>query len=564
MKKLFTLTALGCLLVGTAAATPIQMEKTNLLNVDRNAEMTMTHHGKEMKVRRNGPAREMEVTPIITEVQGREQTMLKNSAGYYIYFIYLYPYETVDGFGTVVYGDNNEIYFKDILSNANTETYVKGEIEGDVINMSLPQTVYYYDDYGYGLNLSVLKYTEWEENGTMSASYELCEDITNVTFTIDPADGGISLNLPEGDPEEYMLGLVYTDDSTWCGYGDFYQEYMPVDIEFYSMPEGVEATTYTLINETYGYPVNVAIDGDYVYFQGLCEYFGNTAVVRADYDATTGIASIPQDQNVGIYGGTYLITTKVVLDDLEEELVLAPETMTYDLVVDLANKKITSKYYEGFQTQPYLCFNAASDRVYYLDLLRNIVMQIQDSYAGTPQNPYDLFIDDYYYDYYGFVDFYFSTSEVSTTGDLLLAEDLYYEIYVDGDLMEFEYDPDLDAYYGIEGVVTEIPYTLNNGWDIYASGQTRDVGLYFEGYDTLGVRMIYKYEGNTTYSAIVTLDVNSGEITTGVKGINGQNVVKAEYFDLQGRRISNPDNGIFVQRNTMSDGTIVTRKVVKR
>ena len=566
MRKNFSLIALGCMLSGTAMAMPQKMEQQDLLNPEnRHAEMIINRNGKEMTVRHlNAPAREMEITPIILDVEGREQTMSKSSAGLYLYGgLMISSYEMTDGLATVVYGDNNDIYFYNILSNGVTNTYVKGEIDGNIINMSLPQTVYFYESYGFGYNLAVIKYEEWEEDGNMFVGGEYCEDITNVTFTIEE-DGTISLNLP-GEPGEYVLGYVWTDDSTWSYYGDFYQNYTPVEIDLYSMPEGVATETYLAIKDGLGYPVEVAVDGDYLYFKGLCQELPD-GVVRADYDAATGIASIPQDQNVGI-AGSYLIITKVIFDDLVSEFVLGPETMTYDLVVDLENKVIESKYYEGFDSQPYLCFNAAPDRVFYLEYMRDIIMQVQSSYAGTPTDAYNLYTDDIYFPYTGFIYFYFDATEVSTERKLLDVDHLYYQVFIDDELMEFEYDPEnepLPAYDGLNEPTTQIPYTLSNGWDIVASGITHNIALYFEGFDTLGIRMVYHYQGVTTYSNVVTLNINTGQITTGVNNIDSQDIINIEYYDLQGRRISNPDNGIFVKRMTLNDGTVITRKVARR
>ena len=563
MRKIFTLTALGCMLAGTAMAAPMKVEKNSILNQDRNAERVMTSKdGRTIKPRKNAPAREREVTDVIFNAPGEEKLMSKNCAGWYVYFIYLMEYETVDGLAMVSYGDNNDIYFKDILSETGLGTYVKGELDGDIINMSLPQTVYYYDSYGYGLNICVVKMDSYEEDGVTYLDAIPQTDITNITFTIDPADGGISLNLP-GEPDEYALGLVYTDDSTWAGYCDYYQEYMPSDVEFYSMPDNVQAEQYQLIADNYGYPVEVAIDGDYMYFKGLCDYFPN-AVIRGDYNASTGIVSIPQDQAIDIYGGMYLIITKVIFPDPAEQLVLGPETMTYDLKVDLENNKISSVYYDDMTYQPLLCFNAAYDRVYYLSYMGGFDLTLLTGYAGTPKNPYDLEFDDYYLDYYGYYSFYISVPNVTVEDNLMDTSCLYYQIFMDGDIMDFEWDPETDEYYGVPGVMTLVPYSFTNGNDFYTSGQTREIGIYSEGYDTLGAQMVYIYDGKITYSEIVTLNINNGQITTGVNAIDSQNVISTEYFDLQGRRISNPDNGIFVKRITLNDGSVVTRKVARR
>jgi len=39
-------------------------------------------------------------------------------------------------------------------------------------------------------------------------------------------------------------------------------------------------------------------------------------------------------------------------------------------------------------------------------------------------------------------------------------------------------------------------------------------------------------------------------------------VVKTEYFNIQGVRLSAPVNGVTIIKNTMSDGSIITKKGV--
>lgn len=55
------------------------------------------------------------------------------------------------------------------------------------------------------------------------------------------------------------------------------------------------------------------------------------------------------------------------------------------------------------------------------------------------------------------------------------------------------------------------------------------------------------------------LDKESGVDSIGMDAMP----VATRYFNLAGQEVSNPENGIFVSRTTLSDGRIVTRKVVK-
>lgn len=52
---------------------------------------------------------------------------------------------------------------------------------------------------------------------------------------------------------------------------------------------------------------------------------------------------------------------------------------------------------------------------------------------------------------------------------------------------------------------------------------------------------------------------------TGIESVESSDatVVKTLYFDLQGRQVARPSNGIFIQRETLSDGTSRTAKVLR-
>lgn len=49
------------------------------------------------------------------------------------------------------------------------------------------------------------------------------------------------------------------------------------------------------------------------------------------------------------------------------------------------------------------------------------------------------------------------------------------------------------------------------------------------------------------YSAVKTIEVESGS-TTGIEGVEADENAPAEYYNLQGVRVANPENGIFIRR----------------
>ena len=75
----------------------------------------------------------------------------------------------------------------------------------------------------------------------------------------------------------------------------------------------------------------------------------------------------------------------------------------------------------------------------------------------------------------------------------------------------------------------------------------------------------YSSEASDVYTGIFSCY----QVTTGTSSINdvaasnNGDIVKTEYFDIAGRRIAQPENGIYIVRNTFSNGTTIATKIVK-
>lgn len=453
--------------------------------------------------------------------------------------------DIVDEPNAIVFGDNNEVYIQDIYTLWYFGSYTKGTIENNTITVELPQAADYYPSYGYGYDIVLLE--------EIDGDYVISETQT-VKYIIDEETGTFTLDLP-GEPYQYALGCVYSDDGSYDGM-EFYQEYTPVtDLDINQAPEGAEFTQYMMRTGDVGYPVSVAIDGDNIYIKGISQSVPNSIVV-AEVDGNT--ATISQNQVIGNYYEYWIYTKCYEIQG--NSFGFAPSSESYVLNVDFENNTITSAeqdYYFGLAAD-------TEDPQMTLDIFDDFAIFIQTSAAGTPSDPYDLFLDDEYLDYYGFNIFAFTLPNISKEGTVLNSADLYYRIFVDEELMEFEPDED-GTYYGLEGPTTLIPYDFDNGFDImWGSLNMRGVGLYMEGFTTLGVQAVYLYNGVDTYSNTVTLNVETGEQTTGVQSLFSAPVVNEVYFDMNGRRINNPENGIFIKRSTLSDGKVIVKKVAKK
>lgn len=552
MTKLSVFSLLGSLvLASSAAAMPlkeISPVRNNRLMAIENARVQPKNSVKGNL--RHAPAMNAPVGDVIDYAEGKAVYYTKYAAGY----DYGDAYEDPEIPSLIIFGDNNEVYFYNILSYFGLPGYVKGTLDGETITMPLPQTVYYDESYGYGLNLTVLVFDEDQ--------YDFVDaGLDEVTFTVFE-DGEIMLNLPDQSGGDYILGCIYSDDDSWAYEGDIYQLYTPAeDMVAPTLPDDVTLETYYYNDGVYGYPIQVGYDSEYIYFKGLVLDMPSPTVLRAKLDGNK--ATFERDEFFGIYMYFFIYTEIAELNPNYNPMTspsiyeLAPEGAQVVYNVDFENKVITSD-----TPDYYLLANASTTEILYLSIFNDFVIQTQDTFAGTPANPLDLSYNEDYLDYYGYSSFLFTIPNISTDGIVLKNEDLYYRIYIDDILWEFYQDDYNYAYLGLPEPTDELPFTFNNGNDIYQWGLSlREVGIYVEGFSTLGVQSVYHYDGETTESEIISLNLEENDA---VESIFSADVVKSEYFDINGRRIANPGQGIYIMRSTLSDGSVKTFKVVRR
>lgn len=486
----------------------------------------------------------------ITNVLGNEVLYNKTCAGLYLFQQDPYYYE--DTFGTqVVWGDNNEVYFYNIMTLAEYPTYVKGTVSGSEITIDLPQNVY--SENGTNIDLVGLKIHEYtDEYGRPTAEYVPDNSITTMKYTVN-ANGIITMVLPGkaydyDNLPDYAFGYIDTETNQWTGFCDFAQILVPIEGAVNRLPEGLELTNYTFVYDGYGIFVKIGFDDSHLYIVGLNPNMPD-GIIIADIDGD--IATIRQNQIMGSYYDVFMYTKCVVenpnydyFDDYSPEYLFAPEDAVYELVLSNDRKTITSK-----DDTYFLCLNGALNRLYYLAAYKNISFNYQDSFVGTPQNPHSP----YWYDEFfmgGTGTFFFYIPDTTEDGTLLQKNDLYYRIYTDGQVMTFqeEKNPGVGrpAYFypGLTEPTTLIPYSFTNWQDIYLYADTprRMVELYNSDFTTVGVQTVYIYEGVTTESDILTYDIITGVTTIVPKDFDGVSDITPDIkpqgvYNLQGMKL---------------------------
>lgn len=517
------------------------------------------------------------MTSVIREAKGEEKFYSKEAAGTFTLNGVMEQYW--DDFPvSVVWGEGNNVYFKDIISTIACDSYVKGTLSGNTITVPANQTIEVDEDYGYGINVGILK---TQITGSW-VDFFYDPSITEYSFTVGD-DGSLELVLPgepfDGkNPTQYVLGCYYTDDLAFLGFSDYFQSYTPSLHQLVTMPEGVEPEPYVFIDEfNFADLVYVAFKGNSMYIQGLSAMLPE-AVVRADISGNT--ATIPQNEYLGVYMDSYFIFTKVLYanpdyneNDFDSNpYLMAPPEAGYTLKIDRDSGTIvadTPDVYLSFQPDEDTWENS-------ITVLSQFTLYYQDSAAGTPANPTNLRYETKFAYAQGFNDFFFSLSNFSTENKLIEVEHLYYRVLVNGQPVVFG-EQVLQNLNGIDAIaypyVPEkqiwLPYEFNNNEDIFKlSSNEFDIGIYTADVETIGVQSLYIYDNVSTYSDIVTLNVATGEVSTepaGVEGIVSDSLpVKTEYYTIGGLKVNNPGSGIFIERTTHEDGTVTVRKIAKR
>ena len=64
-------------------------------------------------------------------------------------------------------------------------------------------------------------------------------------------------------------------------------------------------------------------------------------------------------------------------------------------------------------------------------------------------------------------------------------------------------------------------------------------------------------------SKTVTVNYLYDPTGAGIYGVKADKAVRTEYLDITGKRIQEPANGLYIKKSTMSDGTVITRKIAR-
>ncbi|MDE6669090.1 MAG: hypothetical protein K2K26_05355 [Muribaculaceae bacterium] len=521
---------------------------------------------------RKAPAREGEEFNVITTPPaGETLTMCGSSISFFVDYGEVMQDEW-DGLAyDAVVTEDGDFYLKNPMSRLQWDTYIKGKITDEGVTFEFPQPLYRIEDEEMGvidLYAEVLEYAEIEVGiDDYVVTFIPAEDTRTITFEKDE-DGNYAML---GDN---MLGVV-NSTGNWQGFGEYQLVLKPFKAEKIEVPADIKYDyTYVLADEIFGWdhtilrPMAIGFDGSDAYLKGISLAMPD-AVVKGSFDAETQILSIPTNQFMGQFYNYYIFMMvgdgyeyydpSWDSDMIETNFTDEPLRMLYDAETNVYTPIINEEdhfavmFFNFGNTNVSPCEYYEVNRIYSQGEITDyapLAPQIEDIYSVSEFDPnYSYCIE-------------FMVFADNADGQMLMDSNIYYNIFINGELypLTVEEFPGL-ANFGIESI-TDIPASLSDDDDIYASGNFHGIAFRNQNISTIGIRAVYIADGVRGESEIVTVEAP----TNGVENVgNSLQVVSEEYFDVAGRRLSGPVAGsIVLRRAVMSDGTVKTSKVMMR
>lgn len=466
----------------------------------------------------------------------------------------------------VVKGTDGNYYFKNFVTNmCNGGTWVKGEVEGNVISVKTGQicTQLWYDNgatnevytyYLHGLKEQEEVGVDWEGNEYTYTVFVLDENVTEIKFNIE-ADG----TLTSQDGNLLYGGLEENEDGTysWPGYGDMNCTFYPFDEEPQTAPEEVEFSDFVFSNYPYATDIEYRIlEGgildNVLYVKGLAEIIPE-AVIKAQIDG--GKARIETNQFLGV-DQTYstLVYLKPCSYTIETD-----EWGWSTIYTDEVSEMIMDYDAEACRfsnDELGLLINAGKMEVLtHEQYLRPTFYQFEE----TPATPSDPVWTQYYpyteadFGSWGYAGFNIYTLDVDD--NYILPDKLFYTCYLDETPLVFS----TEDYPELEEDMTVIPYAFANN-DIVAYKETHYVYFHRGDFDKFGVQTIYRGGGEERRSPIVYYTESGVDEAFD----NNATVIETAYYDLQGHRHNGLSTGLNIVVMKYSNGTTKSTKIMVR
>lgn len=446
-----------------------------------------------------------------------------------------------NGYVSAMVRTDDAVYIRNMVSQYDAPDYwVKGDVQTDgTVIFRFPQLVYQEEGSTVNRDLYIAQLTPTQNDKTVSLSI----DESNCDLHMKWEGNRLVQIMPESETLQDVQGIVglTNSDGAFIGFGEQELAYKLIDDVLLTPPADMVPEQY-IIAYTNGMDqqvkglIKLGYDGSDVWFQGFNTFIPE-AWVKGIIDGNT--ISIPCT-----YTGTYenYLTYITGLSSDNEQLV-APLTITKNDADYTVNGKMFISI--GNEVVDYNDYRVFSD----------VAMIPYVEGSKTPSTPVIEPGPDgsvAWSEEEGMGALIFTLDAVDTDGIPLDPDKLYYQVFRNGEPYTFLADA-----YGLEQDMDEIPYNFQS--DLIMNYAGYFFVFFLEDMDYIGVRSIYKDGENETYSQTATYYFKDS-----VDGIESDGeVVAEEYFDLTGRKIDNPQIGLYIKMVRYADGSVRATKVLK-
>lgn len=456
---------------------------------------------------------------------------------------------------TVVEGTDGFFYIYDPFAALDSKSWLKAKIDGDKMTVDLPQAIYT-DGADGETYVYVAQMCHFEETDPVGHSgvYVTEEGDTQIVFNREGESWVMQTETRDDHP--VIMGLVAADDGTWCGYSDWNTAISPFEGETVTPPADLKTEQWSLIIPLEGHYVggkyvNVGFTDKDVYMRGFSDMFPEAWIKGTLADGKVTFPSrqyLGADEMSNTFGYFFGGEEKEVYNE-EWDFTYMETSLIDQLTFDYdATRQLLS-------TKDVLIVNKGQDELY---MQENIsAPRIHPQGEVTDFTPADPVVGSYSEpgDYAGSL--YFDFPTLNNQEQILDPAKLYYVVYVDDEPLTFY----TDEYAGLSEDTEEIPFlfTNMNNLGFYGTGNiTHFMQFTFTGYESMAIQTLYRDGDREFLSGIVNVVGESSVATS-----EAATVKATDWFDLAGRRVSAPQQGIYIKRVTYTDGSVKAFKTVK-
>lgn len=507
---------------------------------------------------------------IATQPEGEVKTYVRKGEGYFADRGAVMQTTQAGYIMNVTYApDGKTVYMLNPISQVMEDTWVKGTIDGNKITVPALQCLAYSEAEGYGILTAQLDLVEKVDPSTSETyvTYEPNFDVKEFTFTIDPKQGTISLDGLT--TENSIYGCIMSDNYMWPGFGDFASVYEPLNDQPTLMPEGLETQKWSLKYDdgyqTYSRLIDLAIDGNKIYLNGLSIYDPESVICGTiEGDAVT----FPSGQYLGRASDVALYFTgahaekKTVSDEFGEyEAVVYTYLPKLTFHFDANRQMLTPEEGQSIMVYCGKDFTTDTELANYMLACLNPELRVFVDKAAQPADPVIDTYNDSFWESMGFSWISMTMLNQDVDGNYIDPAKLAYQLFIKVGEEVSPYTLYMDEYPNLTEDMDIIPFEFTDGNDILPRGA--NIALYQTGFDDIGVQLINYSGGKEMRSNLVWY---KGGIETAIAPVlsDHQAVESVTYYNLNGVKINRPTKGLYLQSVVYKDGSTRTFKRFKK